>query len=68
METTIQEKLIAVLEFVLGKLSRYDEGNPIGAILSIAPSSMKPNSIFNKMKNLVDTPASTAASPAVSIL
>ncbi|KAF8373645.1 unc-31 [Pristionchus pacificus] len=64
METTIQEKLIAVLEFVLGKLSRYDEGNPIGAILSIAPSSMKPNSIFNKMKNLVDTPASTAASPA----
>ncbi|CAJ0603670.1 unnamed protein product [Cylicocyclus nassatus] len=50
METCIQDKLIGVLEFVLGKLARYDEGNPIGALLSMAP---KPTSIFNKMKNMV---------------
>uniref|UniRef100_A0A914C5E7 Calcium-dependent secretion activator n=1 Tax=Acrobeloides nanus TaxID=290746 RepID=A0A914C5E7_9BILA len=50
METCIQDKLLSILEFVLSKLARYDEGNPLGALLSIAP---KPNSIFNKMKNLV---------------
>ncbi|VDM71282.1 unnamed protein product [Strongylus vulgaris] len=50
METCIQDKLIGVLEFVLGKLARYDEGNPIGALLSMAP---KPTSIFNKMKTMV---------------
>ncbi|EPB73406.1 hypothetical protein ANCCEY_07504 [Ancylostoma ceylanicum] len=36
METCIQDRLIGVLEFVLGKLARYDEGNPIGALLSMA--------------------------------
>ncbi|CAJ0587828.1 unnamed protein product, partial [Mesorhabditis spiculigera] len=51
MEHSLQDKLIGVLEFVLGKLARYDEGNPIGAFLSIAP---KPTSIFNKMKGMVD--------------
>ncbi|KAK0399959.1 hypothetical protein QR680_003296 [Steinernema hermaphroditum] len=50
METCIQDKLISVLEYVLSRLARYDEGNPIGALLSMAP---KPNSIFNKMKNFV---------------
>ncbi|KAK5973403.1 MHD1 domain-containing protein [Trichostrongylus colubriformis] len=50
METCIQDRLIGVLEFVLGKLARYDEGNPIGALLSMAP---KPTSIFNKMKTMV---------------
>jgi hypothetical protein len=50
MDTCLQEKLLSVLEYVLGRLARYDEGNPIGALLSMAP---KPNSIFNKMKNLV---------------
>ena len=38
MDTCIQEKLMAVLEYVLSKLSRYDEGNPIGAIMSFAMS------------------------------
>ncbi|PAV90841.1 hypothetical protein WR25_06278 [Diploscapter pachys] len=50
METCIQDKLIGVLEFVLSKLARYDEGNPIGALLSMAP---KPTSIFNKVKTIV---------------
>ncbi|ETN74319.1 hypothetical protein NECAME_13044 [Necator americanus] len=50
METCIQDRLIGVLEFVLGKLARYDEGNPIGALLSMAP---KPTSIFNKVKTMV---------------
>uniref|UniRef100_A0A914ZM37 Calcium-dependent secretion activator n=2 Tax=Parascaris univalens TaxID=6257 RepID=A0A914ZM37_PARUN len=50
METCIHDKLLSVLEYVLSKLARYDEGNPIGALLSIAP---KPTSIFNKMKNIV---------------
>lgn len=50
METSIHEKLLSILEFVLSRLGRYDEGNPIGALLSMAP---KPNSIFNKVKNLV---------------
>lgn len=50
METSIYEKLLSILEFVLSRLGRYDEGNPIGALLSMAP---KPNSIFNKVKNLV---------------
>ncbi|KJH40596.1 hypothetical protein DICVIV_13447 [Dictyocaulus viviparus] len=50
METCIQDRLIGVLEFVLGKLARYDEGNPIGALLSMAP---KPTSLFNKMKTMV---------------
>uniref|UniRef100_A0A0N4UNE0 Calcium-dependent secretion activator n=1 Tax=Dracunculus medinensis TaxID=318479 RepID=A0A0N4UNE0_DRAME len=36
METSIQDKLLSVLEFTLSRLTRYDEGNPIGAILSIA--------------------------------
>ncbi|EGT48715.1 hypothetical protein CAEBREN_31721 [Caenorhabditis brenneri] len=44
MESCIQEKLLGVLESVLSRLARYDEGNPIGAILNIAP---KPASIFN---------------------
>ncbi|VDK54639.1 unnamed protein product [Anisakis simplex] len=50
METCMQDKLLSVLEYVLSKLARYDEGNPIGALLSIAP---KPTSIFSKMKNIV---------------
>ncbi|KHN73911.1 Calcium-dependent secretion activator [Toxocara canis] len=50
MEACIQDKLLSVLEYVLSRLARYDEGNPIGALLSIAP---KPTSIFNKMKNIV---------------
>lgn len=50
VETCLQDKLLSILEYTLSKLARYDEGNPIGALLSIAP---KPNSIFNKMKNLV---------------
>ncbi|MCP9265670.1 hypothetical protein DINM_021018 [Dirofilaria immitis] len=50
METCIEDKLLSVLEYVLSRLARYDEGNPIGAILSIAP---KPTTIFNKMKNIV---------------
>uniref|UniRef100_A0A913HX65 Calcium-dependent secretion activator n=1 Tax=Strongyloides stercoralis TaxID=6248 RepID=A0A913HX65_STRER len=50
MELSIREKLLSVLDYVLSRLGRYDEGNPIGAILSIAP---KPNVLFNKMKNLV---------------
>ncbi|XGW25752.1 hypothetical protein V3C99_006839 [Haemonchus contortus] len=50
METCIQDRLIGVLEFTLGKLARYDEGNPIGALLSMAP---KPTSIFNKVKTMV---------------
>ncbi|VIO87077.1 Uncharacterized protein BM_BM7580 [Brugia malayi] len=50
METCIEDKLLSVLEYVLSRLARYDEGNPIGAILSIAP---RPTTIFNKMKNIV---------------
>ncbi|KAF7633095.1 hypothetical protein Mgra_00007524 [Meloidogyne graminicola] len=50
MCTIIEEKLLSILEFTLSRLARYDEGNPIGALLSMAP---KPNTIFNKMKNLV---------------
>lgn len=56
METCIHEKLLSILEFVLSRLGRYDEGNPIGALLSMAP---KPNSIFNKVKNLVGDQSST---------
>ncbi|CAB3409327.1 unnamed protein product [Caenorhabditis bovis] len=60
METCIQEKLLGVLESVLSKLARYDEGNPIGAFLNIAP---KPTSIFNKLKTMTgDT--SAQAQPA----
>ncbi|EFO93024.1 CRE-UNC-31 protein [Caenorhabditis remanei] len=59
MESCIQEKLIGVLESVLSRLARYDEGNPIGAILNIAP---KPASIFNKLKTMAgDTSVQTAA-------
>ncbi|EGT54091.1 hypothetical protein CAEBREN_32136 [Caenorhabditis brenneri] len=55
MESCIQEKLLGVLESVLSRLARYDEGNPIGAILNIAP---KPASIFNKLKTMAgDTSA-----------
>uniref|UniRef100_A0AC35U6B7 Calcium-dependent secretion activator n=1 Tax=Rhabditophanes sp. KR3021 TaxID=114890 RepID=A0AC35U6B7_9BILA len=50
MDTCIIEKLLSVLENVLSRLARYDEGNPLGTLLSIAP---KPNAIFNRMKNLV---------------
>lgn len=50
MASCTLEKLISILEFTLSRLARYDEGNPIGALLSMAP---KPNSIFNKMKNFV---------------
>ncbi|KAI6206643.1 hypothetical protein M3Y94_00936000 [Aphelenchoides besseyi] len=50
METCLHEKLLSILEYTLSRLARYDEGNPIGALLSMAP---KTNSIFNKMKNLV---------------
>ncbi|CAI4226865.1 unnamed protein product [Auanema sp. JU1783] len=50
MDGCIQEKMMGVLDFVLGKLARYDEGNPIGALLSMAP---KPTSIFNKVKTMV---------------
>ncbi|CAD6191936.1 unnamed protein product [Caenorhabditis auriculariae] len=59
METCIQEKMLGVLESVLTRLARYDEGNPLGAILNITP---KPSSIFNKMKTMVgDSSAQTAA-------
>lgn len=57
METCIHEKLLSILEFILSKMGRYDEGNPIGALLSMAP---KPNSIFNKMKNLVGEQSNAA--------
>lgn len=50
MTSITVDKLFSILEFTLSRLARYDEGNPIGALLSMAP---KPNSIFNKMKNLV---------------
>ncbi|KAL1235108.1 Calcium-dependent secretion activator [Trichinella spiralis] len=40
MEKLIVEKLLAVLESTLVKMARYDEGNPIGTILSIAVKSM----------------------------
>ncbi|KAI6227417.1 hypothetical protein M3Y99_01251300 [Aphelenchoides fujianensis] len=50
METYLYEKLLSILEYTLSRLARYDEGNPIGALLSMAP---KTNSIFNKVKNLV---------------
>ncbi|VDM98074.1 unnamed protein product [Thelazia callipaeda] len=50
METCIEDKLLSILDYVLSRLTRYDEGNPIGAILSIAP---KPTTIFNRMKNIV---------------
>lgn len=50
MASVILEKLISILEITLSRLARYDEGNPIGALLSMAP---KPNTIFNKMKNFV---------------
>uniref|UniRef100_A0A914UIJ4 MUN domain-containing protein n=1 Tax=Plectus sambesii TaxID=2011161 RepID=A0A914UIJ4_9BILA len=36
METAIQDKFLAVLEATLGKLSRYDEGNPLGTIFNLA--------------------------------
>jgi len=57
METCTRDKLLSILEYTLSRLARYDEGNPIGAILSMAPKG--PNAIFSKMKkNLVgDTPA-----------
>ncbi|CAI5448128.1 unnamed protein product [Caenorhabditis angaria] len=59
MEACIQDKLSGVLESVLSRLARYDEGNPIGAILNIAP---KPASIFNKLKTMTgDTSAQTTA-------
>jgi len=63
METCIQDKMIGVLEMVLSKLARYDEVNPLGTLLAMAP---KPNALFNKMKNLVGDQsgtASTAPSP-----
>ncbi|KFD52566.1 hypothetical protein M513_06600 [Trichuris suis] len=40
MDKLIVEKLLGVLESTLVKLARYDEGNPIGTILSIAVKSM----------------------------
>ena len=39
-------KLISVLESVLGKLGRYDEGSLIGSILSFTVSSYKFNLEF----------------------
>ncbi|KAI1732731.1 PH domain-containing protein [Ditylenchus destructor] len=62
METCTHDKLLSILEYTLSRLARYDEGNPIGALLSMAP---KPNSIFNKMKNLVgdQTTSPSAGSP-----
>ncbi|VDP01043.1 unnamed protein product [Soboliphyme baturini] len=50
MAKMVIEKLLGVLENTIVKLSRYDEGNPIGTILSIAP---KPNNFFSKMKSMV---------------
>uniref|UniRef100_A0A1I7RHL5 Calcium-dependent secretion activator n=1 Tax=Bursaphelenchus xylophilus TaxID=6326 RepID=A0A1I7RHL5_BURXY len=50
METCVYDKLLSILEYVLSKLARYDEGNPIGAILSVAP---KPGFLFNKVKSFV---------------
>ncbi|KAL3082123.1 hypothetical protein niasHT_031152 [Heterodera trifolii] len=51
MGTIIKEKLLSIMDLTLGRLARYDEGNPIGALLSMA--STKPNTLFNKMRNLV---------------
>uniref|UniRef100_A0A1I7VZS2 MHD1 domain-containing protein n=1 Tax=Loa loa TaxID=7209 RepID=A0A1I7VZS2_LOALO len=56
-------ELLSVLEYVLSRLARYDEGNPIGAILSIAP---KPTTIFNKMKNIVGDHGNLTSSSASS--
>ncbi|KRZ93635.1 Calcium-dependent secretion activator [Trichinella sp. T8] len=50
LETMEKLILLAVLESTLVKMARYDEGNPIGTILSIAP---KPNNIFAKVKSMV---------------
>ncbi|VDD93883.1 unnamed protein product [Enterobius vermicularis] len=50
MATCLYDKLISILDLVMSRLARYDEGNPIGTLLSIAP---KPTSIFNKVKNVV---------------
>uniref|UniRef100_A0A914LRQ5 Calcium-dependent secretion activator n=2 Tax=Meloidogyne TaxID=189290 RepID=A0A914LRQ5_MELIC len=60
MGTIIEEKLLSILEFTLSRLARYDEGNPIGALLSMAP---KPNTIFNKMRNLVGEGSSPTNQP-----
>jgi hypothetical protein len=57
--TITEEKLLSIMEFTLSRLARYDEGNPLGALLSMAP---KPNTIFNKMKNLV---GDSAAGPGL---
>lgn len=65
MESCIQEKLHGVLESVLSRLARYDEGNPIGAILNIAP---KPASIFNKLKTMAGDTSAQATTTAVSIV
>ncbi|CDR32675.1 Calcium-dependent secretion activator [Caenorhabditis elegans] len=61
MESCIQEKLHGVLESVLSRLARYDEGNPIGAILNIAP---KPASIFNKLKTMAGDTSAQATTTA----
>ncbi|PIO62591.1 hypothetical protein TELCIR_15845 [Teladorsagia circumcincta] len=51
METCIQDRLIGVLEFVLGKLARYDEGNPIGALLSMAKTPVTQQQSTGHMGN-----------------
>lgn len=50
MATCTREKLLSILEATLSSMARYDEGNPMGVILSIAP---KPKMLLNKMKNLM---------------
>ena len=52
MRVNLVAKLISVLESVLSKLGRYDEGSVIGSILSIAVSYSFPMPRF-KLHSLV---------------
>ncbi|CDW53396.1 protein unc h; protein unc b; protein unc a, partial [Trichuris trichiura] len=49
-------QLLGVLESTLVKLARYDEGNPIGTILSIAVSFMQSISIFQRTQAKAPSP------------
>lgn len=60
MSTSTREKLLSILAAALQRLARYDEGNPIGALLTMAGALRKadtmtprPNVILNRVKNLV---------------
>ena len=63
MGTVLYDKLLSILEYTLSRLARYDEGNPLGALLSMAP---KPNSIFNKMKTFVSDQPPPPPPPAAN--